>query len=61
MGTVKIRVKTKAVEWQGRTVYRAYYLDRGKWRRFGQYEAPTPETLRAIIDNTEHSAEFVWK
>jgi phage-related protein len=58
---MKIQLKAKAVTWQGRTVYRAYYLDVHTWRRFGQYEAATPETLRAIIDNTEHSAEFVWK
>jgi hypothetical protein len=56
-----IFLKAQPVEWQGRTVYRAYYLVQGKWRRFGKYEAPSAEVLKSIIDNTEHSAQFVWK
>lgn len=55
-----IRIKAKMQTWNGRTVCRSYYLDGHTWRRFGNYEAPSPEVLRHIIDNTEHSAEFVW-
>jgi hypothetical protein len=56
-----IQLKAKEQTWNGRTVCRSYYLDGRTWRRFGNYEAASEEVLRRIIDNMEHSAEFVWR
>lgn len=59
---MKIKIKIKAVTWQGRTVYRAYYLTYGgkRWARFGNFEAGSPEVLRNIIDGIDKTAELVW-
>ena len=60
---MEIQVKAQAVTWQGRTMYRSYYLARnGRWNRFGSYEAPTPEVLKAqVMRNHRGSATIVWK
>lgn len=58
---MNITIKAKATNWQGRIVYRAYYLDNGTWRRFGKYEAGSEQILRQIIDRSEHSATLTWR
>jgi hypothetical protein len=57
---MKIQLKIKPTEWQGRTVYRAYYLREHVWRRYGKYEAASPGQLVEICERLRGAAELEW-
>lgn len=58
---MKIQMKIEPTEWQGRTVYRAYYKKaNGRWARYGSYEAASPEQLVEICERLRGLAELAW-
>ena len=58
-----ITVKAKACTWQGRKVYRSYYLTGRTWKRYGRWEHPTAEGLRALVNASVSfsNAKLTWK
>jgi hypothetical protein len=58
---MQLRMKVQASEWQGRTVYRAYYQKaNGRWARFGKYEAASAGQLVAICERLRGAATLSW-
>ena len=59
---MELRIKAEASEWQGRTVYRAYYQKgNGRWARFGKYEAASVEQLVEICERMRGAATLTWE
>ena len=58
---MELRMKVEASEWQGRTVYRAYYQKaNGRWARFGKYEAGSAAQLVEICERLRGAATLRW-
>ena len=58
---MELRMKVEASEWQGRTVYRAYYQKaNGRWARYGKYEAASAAQLVEICERLRGAAALRW-
>lgn len=58
---MQLQMKVEPTEWQGRTMYRAYYQKaNGRWARYGKYEAGSASQLVAICERLRGTANLVW-
>jgi hypothetical protein len=60
---MELTVKAKSCTWQGRRVYRSYYLQNGTWRRYGRWEHATAEGLKSLVNAsvTFSNVKLTWK
>ena len=60
---MELQVKAQASEWQGRTVWRAYYLDKRTWKRYGKWEAASAQQLKDLVNYQVKfsNVKLTWK